>query len=160
MSQKTTKTLTFFEIKSKKNRKRSKKRIEINPFPTILKKLPLSDERWHLFSQNHISSYLDAEEFRLPTLKITYQRLRFTEAETHTRIALDKTIQIESVHPLLKIKHPSLLPFKFGVLEIKTSKRQVPPSMETLLEFANLKKEAISKYYKAYLALHSMNQSF
>ena len=133
----------FLEIKRKFGARRSKRRQPLRLNPDCL--------RGDLFSHPAVLSAPDAmPELRLlargmlmPLLVVEYERFRFFDPLSGSRIALDSRIVCSRVNPA-HLHGPAPVGIAAGVLEVKGALDTLPPSLTPLKR--HLRKQSFSKY--------------
>ncbi len=78
-----------------------------------------------------------------PVLHIEYLRRRYVDPRTGARLCVDSDIRVPRVHPRLGLRRTHALPQ--AVLELKGSRRSLPPELEHLTSFG-LRMGSFSKY--------------
>ncbi len=123
----------FVELKSKTGFAGSKQRKEL---PLSPQKLTLSAMRQGILPYMQILQILSEfdympESMLYPTLLISYQRLRFVDPMTGSRVSLDWNIRSTIVSPALDRGEQSLQ-MEGGVIEIKGQSGDLPPMLESM----------------------------
>ncbi|HML75352.1 MAG TPA: VTC domain-containing protein [Anaerohalosphaeraceae bacterium] len=123
----------FIELKSKNGFAGSKQRKQQ---PVSAQRLNASVLRDGPLPYTHIFNTLAEFDYHPhnqlhPMLLITYQRLRFVEPLTGSRISLDWNIRSRLVYPLLNRGEQSLT-MEGAVIEIKGHSNEIPPTLRSL----------------------------
>lgn len=147
----------FLEFKRKIGSKREKKRIA-TPFDgsTILSRI--NDEEVSQFIQKSITENApDLLSYQLkPKMLIRYNRNRYFEPFSNTRISFDSDIHAFNVDPsaLSSLNNVSLAE---SVLEVKGDCEELPVALR-VFHAGKLKKAAFSKYYECFRLLYDYHQ--
>lgn len=143
-------TPCFLEVKGKRGSLREKGRI-----PLRLPAGALRDDPLHRREVAGLPALLPGLSFRppgplVPIVEIRYDRRRFVDPASMTRIALDTGIRCTRAHgQYIPGIPPVRLPF--GVLELKGSRKEGPRALGDL--GLRLRRESVSKYGRCLDAL-------
>jgi len=138
----------FLELKRKVGGRRFKHRVAAPIRATTLLETDMQSSMWV-----DLLALLRDEGVWLPTnlrpfLEICFQRLRFLEPMTRTRVSIDTNICTRRVNPaMLPLVNP--FPLAHAVLEIKGSVRELPGTLSPLRAYG-CHKESFSKYGRCY----------
>ena len=143
-----TSDISHAEVKHRIGCKRSKIRLATVHSGQYLAGLKLNDS-----ALLRIPAVIQANGIRIrqpifPAFTISYNRRRFVDRCTNTRVALDYEINVPKSNPLmLGAVFPCVL--SKIVLEIKGTDGEYPRNLRNLLKLG-FRKEAFSKYYECY----------
>ena len=139
---------SFVEVKYRRGLCRSKHRIQTTRKAGDLARLDLRDKSLLEVPDLLLSTQVYDLHNLEPLLEVRYERLRFIEPMTGTRISLDSQIGVGRVHQ-------GRLPFTTrrrldqGVLEVKNSSGRIPALLNPLLRIG-AKKDSFSKYFACF----------
>jgi hypothetical protein len=133
----------FLEVKAKIGSLRTKQRVPVSIPRQYLYEDPFRQEDIVERPRRSGLDIPDLPSALLPMLLIQYERVRFVDVVTGSRIALDTGIRAVAAHPhYVPARLPIVLPV--GVLEVKGPERDFPDSLGPLGGYVT--KEAFSKY--------------
>jgi len=137
----------YIEAKQKQGISRHKKRKEVVISSERLCHDPFSDEEiLGLPSMVYELDYLPPG-ILVPMLLIQYDRYRFVDPRSGSRIAIDTNIRCTGANPAFIPRVPPVY-LDAGVLEVKGLHRDLPGSFDPIV--AHLNREAFSKYGRCY----------
>ena len=150
-------SVRFLEVKSKIGTQRSKVRVQLPD--------SFNDFDHHNFTSEQIT-YLNRASRKIapeltdsllePALYVSYERERFFEGYSNSRLSLDTAITCQAISTSLNSSHIPLA-LAEAVLEVKGTNRFLPLALRT--PFSGLiTKTAFSKYYESYKLLSSYDQ--
>lgn len=147
----------FLEFKSKIGSKREKSRV-LMPFSgkNVMQSLQ-TDENKALIQQYIAEKAPSLVGFNIkPKFVVKYNRHRYFEPLSQTRVSLDTNIQAFSVDRSFA-QIFSKIRLNQSVLEVKGNCDALPVALRTI-HAANLKKAAFSKYYESFILLTGYQQ--
>jgi hypothetical protein len=123
----------FVELKSKTGFAGTKQRKRFEVSPQRLDKAALRDGvlAYPLIAGTLAEFGYYPQDLLLPTILISYQRLRFTDLTTGARVSLDWNIRSTLVAPMLD-RREGMLRMEGGVIEVKGRSMDLPPALEPL----------------------------
>lgn len=123
----------FLELKSKTGFAgiKQRKSVEINPQRLNVSALRDGVLAYPLILRTLAEFGYYPQDLLIPTILISYQRLRFTDLTTGSRVSLDWKIRSTLVAPMLDCREGSLR-MEGGVIEIKGQSMDLPPALESL----------------------------
>jgi hypothetical protein len=133
----------FLEVKSKVGSLRTKARVAVSIPRQHLVDDPFREDDIVSLPRRVGLDMPDLPSALLPMLFVRYERGRFVDSATGSRIALDTRIRVIATHPhYVPVRFPTELPL--GVLEVKGPARDLPESLGPLSGYVT--KAAFSKY--------------
>ncbi len=142
---------TFLEVKSKIGSARKKFRQLLDVESAMVAKTPLNDLMFVRLIKKVEQNNILPKKILLPVYQINYQRYRFIEPITGSRLCVDQNIHVSRVNPMMICKkNPVVL--KDAVFEIKGKVDQLPQWLNQLTSFG-CRRGAFSKYSCCYLQL-------
>jgi hypothetical protein len=123
----------YLELKSKRGFASKKQRRKMHAPAKQLKRIRADNT---IISRNIISKTLSefgyfSEKYLLPVILISYERFRFTEILTGTRVSFDWRISSSLTAPSLGHSQASLM-LEGGIIEIKGPSMAIPESLRSL----------------------------
>ncbi len=143
----------WLEAKRKIGSSRFKTRVRINVSGERLRAESLESQFWHSLSQKIAEMGETLPGPLLPVFEISYQRLRFVEPTTGTRICLDNHISTPRVNRLV-LSVPTPIELEEGVFEVK-GRSNVLPKYLRQLSAMGCRKRSFSKYLDCYVRLNN-----
>ena len=144
----------WIEAKHKVGSSRYKQRVQLSESGQKLSETPLESHDWFNFAQrfSEMGSHLPAA--LLPVFEIRYQRLRFVEPTSGSRICIDNHITAPRINPLmLSAATPAEL--NEGVFELKGKLNALPAYLKQLTVLG-CRKSSFSKYLNCYVQLNKI----
>ncbi|NNK13512.1 MAG: VTC domain-containing protein [Desulfobacterales bacterium] len=150
-------SVRFLEVKNKIGTKRSKVRIQLPDHFNDFNHDNLSSEQITYLNRasREIAPEL-TESLLEPALYVSYERKRFFEGHSSSRLSLDTAITCQAISTSLNYcRFP--LALDEAVLEVKGTSHSLPLALRT--PFSGLiTKNAFSKYYESYKLLSTYDQ--
>ena len=134
----------LLEVKKKVGRLRQKKRIPLKIIASKLINCQFSDEEIATLPLQVADSIPVPAVVLIPLLIVRYNRYRFVDPQSSSRISIDVDISCPQVNPLYFPTGRSLNPLDVGVLEVKGKQMELPDALLPISQY--LRKDSFSKY--------------
>ena len=134
----------LLEVKKKVGKIRQKKRIPLKILASKLSTCQFSDEEIATVPLQIADLIPIPAVFLIPMLIVRYNRYRFVDPHSGSRINIDMDISCPQVNPLYFPPGRSLNPLDVGVLEVKGKQMELPDILLPISKY--LRKDNFSKY--------------
>jgi len=141
----------FLEIKSKIGSARKKVRIETGIESRKIVSTPLNNFKFLSFPDLAREKGISFEKTLFPTFQLNYDRHRFIDPMSGSRLCVDRNIHVSRVNPIMINRtNPAFL--KDGVFELKGKNGELPDWLHQLTSLG-CRRGAFSKYSCCYQQL-------
>lgn len=139
----TDEVLCFLEVKRKVGSVRQKTRLAVE-LPSAELRRPFTSEKVRRLASEVSGLGFSAPFELIPLVAISYQRRRYVDVATDSRISIDTNIRCSAFNPRVLASGSGAFQLNEGVLEVKGQGDDLPPRLQTV--GALVHKCAFSKY--------------
>ena len=143
----------FAEAKYRTGAQRDKERCLVDLHPQDLNDMKLEDPRLLSLPHTLARAGIIANWHLFPTMLIRYNRLRYWEPRSESRISIDMDIQMPRANKRIL---PGATPARLqtAVIEVKGTNSSLPPSLQPIIKLG-ARKSSFSKYLGCYARAHN-----